>query len=42
LGFLGARLFRFENPDLGGWISLDFGGVGQARSKTDIFMSNLC
>jgi hypothetical protein len=37
LGFLGARLFRFENPDLGGWISLDF--LGFSRPNRDLSMS---
>jgi hypothetical protein len=36
LGFLGARLFRFENPDLGGCFSLDF--LGFSRSNRELSM----
>jgi hypothetical protein len=36
LEFLGPRLFRFENPDLGGCISLDF--LGFSRPNLDLSM----
>jgi hypothetical protein len=36
LEFLGAWLFRFENPDLGGCFSLDF--LGFSRAKRDLSM----
>jgi hypothetical protein len=36
LGFLGAWLFRFGNPDFGGWISLDF--LGFSRPNRDLSM----
>jgi len=37
LDFLGSRLFRRKNPDLGRWISLDF--LGFSRQKRDLSMS---
>jgi hypothetical protein len=36
LGFLGPWLFRFENPDSGGWNSLDF--LGFSRMNPDLSM----
>jgi hypothetical protein len=36
LGFLGPWLSSFENPDSGGWISLDF--LGFSRQNRDLSM----
>jgi hypothetical protein len=36
LGFLGPWLFSLENPDSGGWISLDF--LGFSRPNRDLSM----
>jgi hypothetical protein len=36
LGFLGASPFRYESPDFGGWISLDF--LGFSRANRDFSM----
>jgi hypothetical protein len=36
LGFLGSSLIRCEDPDYGGWISLDF--LGFSRQNLDLSM----